>query len=44
MKIISIDRKLKIDQNLYIIIIALKTYNKKISKKGQHFTKKLSRN
>ena len=34
MKIISIDRELKIDQNLYIIIIALKTYNKKFPKKG----------
>ena len=34
MKIISIERELKIDQNLYIvIIIALKTYNKKFLKK-----------
>ena len=33
MKIISIDRELKIDQNLYIIIIAFKTYNKKFPKK-----------
>ena len=34
MKIISIERELKIDQNLYIvIIIAFKTYNKKFLKK-----------
>ena len=33
MKIVSIDRELKIDQNLYIIIIALKTYKKKFPKK-----------
>ena len=34
MKIISIERELKIEKNLYIvIIIALKTYNKKFLKK-----------
>ena len=45
MKIISIDREFNTDQNyIYIIIIAFKTYNKKLLKKGNIFQKKLSRN
>ena len=50
MKIVSIDRELWIPITIiYVIIIALKVYNKKIRQKGEHFekkkeNKKLSRN
>ena len=41
MKIISIDRELWMPITIiYVIIIALKVYNKKIPQKAEHFEKK----